>query len=483
MNKNYYNFSKLEKINFYVIKKFIQNNQNNLFLNFRNYNLEKACYKYLYFAIANSKSYYNLYSDIKNHERKKIYVLENYELKLLAKELLNYFGIKNIILFNENNLYKNIIFIIKYSLIIIFSFFFKLEKNNEKKILCILNHKKFKDKFDFLLSKIKVKKKFINQKKLIYLLIKSKININLRNYFKDILKQKSFIFMHKIYLKTYIYDMHISTEMPHFIIFFEGDATDHEICSEIAKSINIKSICVQWGGVIFNTPKASFQNSGYSKLLVWGNNYKKLFKKYNKDVEIKVIGNPFLKEIKNKERNNILFLLPQRSYLINDDLLKKFLDLIIWSLKFGKNKIFLRTHPQDNSDSYLMKILKINKIRIYDPNKISLSKNLINMKLLVTLSSGALIEAGRLGVIPLMMAPNKNVKYNDAIEKLKKKFSINLLSENLVQLKNTITNIMLSKDNINNIDRKIKSNFLNEINFIDKTALNNFNKSIREFIK
>ena len=159
MNKNYYNFSKLEKINFYVIKKFIQNNQNNLFLNFRNYNLEKACYKYLYFAIANSKSYYNLYSDIKNHERKKIYVLENYELKLLAKELLNYFGIKNIILFNENNLYTNIIFIIKYSLIIIFSFFFKLEKNNEKKILCILNHKKFKDKFDFLLSKIKVKKK------------------------------------------------------------------------------------------------------------------------------------------------------------------------------------------------------------------------------------------------------------------------------------------------------------------------------------
>ena len=105
------------------------------------------------------------------------------------------------------------------------------------------------------------------------------------------------------------------------------------------------------------------------------------------------------------------------------------------------------------------------------------------MKLLVTLSSGALIEAGRLGVIPLMMAPNKNVKYNDAIEKLKKNFSINLLSENLVQLKNTITNIMLSKDNMNNIDRKIKSNFLNEINFIDKTALNNFNKSIREFIK
>ena len=107
---------------------------------------------------------------------------------------------------------------------------------------------------------------------------------------------------------------------------------------------------------------------------------------------------------------NTCFLNSTMQVLSHTYELNNFLDLIIWSLKFGKNKIFIRTHPQDNSDSYLMKILKINKIRIYDPNKISLSKNLINMKLLVTLSSGALIEAGRLGVIPLMMAPNKNVK-------------------------------------------------------------------------
>ena len=128
--------------------------------------------------------------------------------------------------------------------------------------------------------------------------------------------------------------------------------------------------------------------------------------------------------------------------MINNDLLKKFLDLIIWSLKFGKNKVFIRTHPQDNSNRYLIKIFKRNKIRIYDSNKISLSKNLANIKLLVTLSSGALIEAGRLGIITLMIAPSKNIKYNISIEKLKKKFLINLLSENLDQVKNTIKMLM-----------------------------------------
>ena len=289
--------------------------------------------------------------------------------------------------------------------------------------------------------------------------------------------------MHKIYLKTFIYDTLITSETPLFIIFFEGDATDHEICCEISKSINIESICVQWGGVIFNTPKASFQNSGYSKLLVWGNNYKILFKKYNKNVDVKIIGNPFIKYQKNKKRKNILFLLPQKTHLINNDLLKKFLDLIIWSLKFGKNKVFIRTHPQDNSNRYLIKIFKRNKIRIYDSNKISLSKNLANIKLLVTLSSGALIEAGRLGIITLMIAPSKNIKYNISIEKLKKKFLINLLSENLDQVKNTITNVMLGKNDINNISKQIKKIFLNEISFINKKALNNFNKSIKKFIK
>ena len=43
--------------------------------------------------------------------------------------------------------------------------------------------------------------------------------------------------MHNIYTSVMIYDCILSIKNPYFVLFFEGDASDHEVAAEVAKKI------------------------------------------------------------------------------------------------------------------------------------------------------------------------------------------------------------------------------------------------------
>ena len=481
-NYNYDNFYDFEEFTAKIIKKFINRYKDELRLKFKGLNLERSCEKYLYYKINSSDSFYSFFIDIKKNKLKKNYTFECYELQLLALELKKIYKLKNIKIYYKKNYVKKFLFLIIYSAFLLFSFLFTFRENNNKNIISILNHNKFKKEFEFLFNKIKIKIIYAQYARFIPLSALCLLKLNFKVYFKNIINQKKFFFMHGIYLRTYIYDSIISMNNPLFIFFYEGDAVDHEICSEIAKKKNIKSICLQWGSTLYNKPKSSFRNSGYSTLLAWGKNYADIFHKHNPNVNIEIIGTPHLKSYAYK-KNKILFLLPQKSHQFISNELEKFYKFIKWTSEKFPGKVIVRTHPQDSLKMTTKNLNYTQKITIEDSKKISLAKSLSRSFFFIIAGSSAIFEAANLGVIPLLYAESKRTIWNPNIQNLKKNYPIKLFEDKeIFKLRKTIITLESNKALRKRISKKVATNFKNEISFFGPPSIRKFNNYIKSII-
>tara|TARA_B110000027_G_scaffold132621_1_gene159192 strand:- start:1048 stop:2520 length:1473 start_codon:yes stop_codon:yes gene_type:complete len=480
---NYDLFYEFEKSIVKIINKFISKNRNLLNLKFKGFDLEKTCEKLLYNELASSDSFYNFFCDINKNTVKKSYIFDSYHVKLIATELAKIHGVKinKKNLLYKKNIFKKTFFILGYLFFIVFSYFFTFQKNKKKSIICILSNQKFKIKYEFLLKKFNQKIFYANFKNFISFDNIKNLKCNFQIYFKDILKQKSFFFMHKIYLKTYILDASISMNSPLLIIFYEGDAYDHEIASEIGKKNNIKSVCIQWGSILYKKPKSSFRNSGHIDFLAWGKESKEIFLKYNPEINVKIIGAPNLKSY-NYNKNKILFLLPQKSTQFNLEEVQKFTQLLMWAINKFPKKLIIRTHPQDNNVESIEKIIKQNQDLIEDSKKSSLGKSLSKSFMMITMGSSSIFEAAHHGVIPLLYAKSKRNIWNKNIQNLKFIYPCRLFeNQNILKLKHTITSIEKNRSLRKKIVNKIIKEFKSEILYSglrSKMLLNNYVEKI-----
>ena len=480
---NYDLFYEFEKSIVKIINKFILKNRNLLNLKFKGFDLEKTCEKLLYNELASSDSFYNYFCDINKNTVKKSYIFDSYHVKLMATELAKIYGVKidKKKLLYKKNILKKTLFIFVYLFFIIFSYFFTFRINKKKNIICILNNQKFKMKYEFLLKKFNQKIYYANFKNFISFNNIKNLKCNFQIYFKDILKQKSFFFMHKIYLKTYIVDASISMNSPLLIIFYEGDAYDHEIAAEIGKKNNVKTACIQWGSILYKKPKSSFQNSGYIDFLAWGKESKKIFLKYNPEISVKIIGAPNLKSY-NHNKNKILFLLPQKSVQFNLKEVQKFTQLLMWAINKFPKKLIIRTHPQNNNEESVEKIINQNRGLIEDSKKCSLGKSLSKSFMMITMGSSAIFEAAHHGVIPLLYAKSKRNIWNKNIQNLKFIYPCKLFeNQNILKLKQIIISIENNKSLREKIVNKVMREFKSEILYSglrSKKLLNNYIKKI-----
>mgnify|MGYP001172037512 CR=1 FL=1 len=476
---NYDLFYEFEKSIVKIINKFISKNRNLLNLKFKGYDLEKTCEKLLYNELAASDAFYNFFCDINKNTIKKSYIFDSYHVKLMAVELAKIYEVK---INKKNLLYKKkffnkTFFIFGYLFFIVFSYFFTFQIKKKKSIICILNNQKFKTKYKFILRKFNQKIFYANFKNFISFNNIKNLKFNFQIYFKDILKQKSFFFMHKIYLKTYILDVSISMNSPLLIMFYEGDAYDHEIAAQIGKKNNIKSVCIQWGSILYKKPKSSFRNSGYMDFLAWGKESKEMFLKYNPEISVKIIGAPNLK-FYNYNKSKILFLLPQKSSQFNLEEVEKFNQLLMWAINKFQKKLIIRTHPQDKNVESIKKIINQNQDLIEDPKKISLGESLSKSFMMITMGSSAIFEAAHQGVIPLLYAKSKRNIWNKNIQNLKFKYSCKLFeNQNILKLKHTIISIEKNRFLRKKIANKIINEFKSEISYSgsrSKILLNNY---------
>ncbi len=481
-NKKIKTFYELEKNIGKIINVFIKKNHENLLLNLNNIFLQKAVEKYLYYRIHTSEVFFKLYDDILNNKLEKKYKLECYELKLLADELLKYYNKKKLKLsYKQNYLYK-FIYLIKYFLLISFLFVFKFEKEKNKSIYVLLNHYKFKNKFKFILKNINEKKYIYHFSQIVNSIIKAKKKINFKLVYKKIFYQRKFFFMHNIYTSAMIYDTILSIKNPYFVLFFEGDASDHEIASAVANKKNIKSICVQWGSFMTRAPKNSLRNGGFKDFLVWSERYKKDFLKYNRNSKIIPKGNCFI-EKKMKSKNKVLFLLPQVCPETSMEQIKTFTHIINWFSKKYPGEGIIRSHPYKNELSNEKYDLQISNCVFHNASKISINKSLSESYLIITCGSSLIFEAGKLGVIPLLIFDKDNTIWTENIKKLNKSYDIKLLeNHNLNKIKDKIklirNNLKIRKE----LKRKVSSNFSKEISDIGNKSLKNYTLYFNDII-
>jgi hypothetical protein len=482
-NHNYDDFYDFEEISSKLVNRFLKNYEKSLKLNFRKFDLRKTCEKYIYYKINSSFFFYTFFLDIKYKRAKKKYTFDSYELKLLAEDLSHIYKIRDINFSYKKNYIKKIFFFFIYSFFISFSFLFSFKKIKNKNIICILNHNKFKKEFDLLLRNIKKKKKYLSYRNFIPLTNIGLLKLNFKIYFQNISKQKEFFFMHRLYLKTYIFDTNIRINNPLFIIFYEGDAADHEISAEIGNNQKVKTVCIQWGSVIYNKPKSSFRNSGYSILLAWGKNYMSMFKKYNPKIRVDIIGTPHLKNIKNKGKK-ILFLLPQESSQFDNNEMIKYYNFIKILAKKLPNKILIRSHPQNNYNKNIKEVKNIQGIEIDNARKTSLNDSLSKSLVMITAGSSSIFEAAIHGVIPIIYAQSERNIWNKNIQRLKRDYSIKLFeNQNIGKLEKTILTLIDNKRLLKKISKKITKDFKNEIAFYNLKSFNKFNKIIKNLSK
>jgi len=193
---------------------------------------------------------------------------------------------------------------------------------------------------------------------------------------------------------------------PKSIVVVEGNGAHDEIANQIAKSLNIKSVCVQqgWSPIVHN----GFRNMSYSKMLVWGEGFAELLQPYNPKQKFIVTGSHILelnKEEKNIEKvKSIAFFAQGISRILNEKAWRDHVKLAVWTAKtYPDTKVIFREHP-------LYKILEEDRKKIeqyenvvfMNSDKYKLDEVMAASQVSVSIYSSTILESVAAGVLPII---------------------------------------------------------------------------------
>ena len=423
--------------------------------------LDIAYLKYLNNVLLNSDDFLKLYSDIKKKRIKKKYYFEDYEIYLFSKTFCKKNNIKTkIFLFK----FKFINFITFKFIKLIYLFFsskIKINKFGKYKNLFYFENLSNQNEINFS-KKIKLKCKNIDK----YYLLNSG-SIKFSEFFK-ILSIK-YIRLTELNFKYLLYKNSLSYIKPELIFFLEGDSPDQEIISRLSKKLNFYTCCFQWGSITNIDLKYGFKNMSHNFFFCWGNYYLKIFKKYNKKVKFYVTGNPMIKDILIK--NKIVFLMHPKTLFIDKKEENNFLELIkIISEKY-KNKILVRSHPYSDVKFYFENVVTHNS------KEKTLIKTLEEAFCSISIRSSSLIEAARMGIIPVIFSSDRR-NINKAFYLFEKVNSTKLFLQNPKEVINLIDILIKNKKSKLKLSKKIKNKSTKLINIIGSKSEIKINKQI-----
>lgn len=407
-----------------------------------------------------------------------IIVFRTLEEKILTLELTKFYKVNIKFLEKIPFIYKIKNYFLIFSLFFIFNIFInKTNKLNKNLSICFVRNKSDKSKFFTYLKKFNRKKIYFSYN------LFDILNFYLKNFYK-VKKQKSvfiysqYITLNKHLIKKKIYEDFINYHSPKSTFFFEGDSEDANVISYCSDSNNSKSICFQSGGFSNNTAKACFYKMNMNFFLTWGNYYKNKLQKINPKPLFINIGNPTIKKVKNKSNGNIVFLMQQSSNFVMKGEIKDLLKLVKFIRKKTDKKIIIRKHPNDLSNTYTKENIGVMNISIHDPKDYTLHDSLKDCDLALTIRSSAIIEAGRMGIIPLMLN-NSKFRYEKNMEKLRYFNNLNLIG-NYSQITSSLKKIFKLK-NKKIFKNKIIENFKENICSIDILATKKISYFIRKY--
>jgi hypothetical protein len=247
---------------------------------------------------------------------------------------------------------------------------------------------------------------------------------------------------------------------PSAIFVLEGDSPEHSLLSEIGLQLNIPVYCFQWGIFEETTLLINFAEMRFNKFLSWGPIFNKQLRPTNPDLEFISFGH--LQERRNvTSGNNIIFLGQYVTSFITNSDQQHFINLAKALAKKFPKQIVWRPHPSVKIDDKELVELKKEKVLVLSSRE-SLTKQLENSILAISIGSSSLIEALHCGVIPICFNTTCKKKYPFPSSNEEIFFEFKNFQDAFIK----ITNLMNNKNKIVSIQNKIKianSNFFSNL--------------------
>lgn len=198
---------------------------------------------------------------------------------------------------------------------------------------------------------------------------------------------------------------------PKLLLYCEGDAWYHDIVSQLGAKHSIPSVCIQWGGFPYETPRIGFRNLACNAFLTWGDYFSEQLKPYNPHTTFIATGHPGVK-LHNRlsVTNRMVFLLntdPNGHVIGLDYYHGLFWRFMLWVAEYAKDwTLIVRAHPSiPLSHEEVLKLSGIGNLEIHDPVLKTLDDSLDECDLAVTVSSSSVIEAVSYGAVPFIFNP------------------------------------------------------------------------------
>ena len=198
---------------------------------------------------------------------------------------------------------------------------------------------------------------------------------------------------------------------PRLLLYCEGDAWYHDIVSRLGIKHSIPSVCIQWGGFPYETPRIGFRNLACNAFLNWGDYFSEQLKPYNPHTTFIATGHLGVK------LHNRLSVTKRMVFLLNTDPNGQVIGLdyyhglfwrfMLWVAEYAKDwKLIVRAHPSiPLSHEEVLKLSGLGNLEIHDPVLKTLDDSLDECDLAVTVSSSSVIEAVSYGAVPFIFNP------------------------------------------------------------------------------
>jgi hypothetical protein len=266
---------------------------------------------------------------------------------------------------------------------------------------------------------------------------------------------------------------------PKVVVFAEGDSPSHSILSSLCKDLKIKSVCLQWGSAPRKSIKYGFRNFTCDQVLVHGNFFFNLIKKYTVKNIIKKTGNPLV-DYNNKwafKKRAIVLLQPELIQSMNSQNLNLFFYFISNVIKSNNDwKFVIRPHPSQNYCKVSNKFSKFSNCVLVDSKNISLKKSFTNCTVAFSIFSSSLTDGLSHQIIPFSFDTTGLLgTFQPDLNKLKIGISTDNIKDAILKANNLLRNKKLIIEYCKNI-KKYKFN----INYkYGKQAINEICKYIR----
>lgn len=206
---------------------------------------------------------------------------------------------------------------------------------------------------------------------------------------------------------------------PEKIVNIEGCHVEDQLLCELAKRLNISSICIQHGYAHFYP--LTIRNMCYSKFLCWGEYFKEGLQAFNPATHFIPVGHFQLPESDSEavasQVTSIGFLLQGVKYYITQEHFDAFIEVICWAAKsFPNIACYVREHPSNPiSERDHQRIAEAGAIFLNNDGY-SITEFLARCQVVSSISASSLVEALGAGVLPVYV----NLPHIRAFDRLQK---------------------------------------------------------------